>query len=111
MGGSLYMRTLASIAGIVIFLFSPASSGAQDTGNPFPRVGASYLMELNGEHLWAKRPATKLAPASLTKIMTALLVVERDRLDEIVTLSPAASRETGTRLGLRKGEKERSIPC
>ena len=99
------MRNLVAIAGGLIFLFWASPSGAQNGGDPFPRVAASYLLELNGQNLWAHRPTAKLPPASLTKIMTALLVLERGRLEEIVTLSPAASRETGTRLGLRKSEK------
>ena len=40
--------------------------------------------------------------------MTALLVLGRGRLDELVTISLAASQETGTRIGLRRGERVRS---
>jgi D-alanyl-D-alanine carboxypeptidase (penicillin-binding protein 5/6) len=38
-------------------------------------------------------------------MMTALLAVENARLDEIAVVSEAASRETGTRLGLSKGDR------
>ena len=109
MGGEkLYMRTLFAIVGFFILLFCASPSAAQNTGDPFLRVAASYLLELNGQSLWAHRPTVKLPPASLTKIMTALLVLERGRLDEVVTISLTASQETGTRLGLRRGEKVRS---
>ena len=80
--------------------------GAQ-YGDPFPRVASSYLMQLNGQTLWAHKPTAKLPPASLTKIMTALLVLERGKLDEIVTIGPTVSRETGTRIGLRRKERVR----
>ncbi len=63
---------------------------------------------MNGQNLWAHNPERKLAPASLTKIMTALLALESGRMDEIVTISPGASKETGTRIGLRRGEKMRA---
>ncbi len=48
-----------------------------------------------------------LPPASLTKLMTALLVLEHDRPDETVTITPDATRETGSRLGLKSGERFR----
>jgi len=102
------MRTPFAIVGSLILLLCASPSGAQNAGDPFPRAAASYLLELNGQTLWAHRPTAKLPLASLTKIMTALLVMERGRLEEIVTLSPAASRETGTRIGLRQGEKVRA---
>jgi serine-type D-Ala-D-Ala carboxypeptidase (penicillin-binding protein 5/6) len=102
------MRTLIVVAGFLSLLFCTSSSGAQNAGDAFPRVAASYLLELNGQSLWAHRPTAKLPPASLTKIMTALLVLERGRLDEVVTISLTASQETGTRLGLRRGEKVKS---
>jgi D-alanyl-D-alanine carboxypeptidase (penicillin-binding protein 5/6) len=43
--------------------------------------------------------------ASLTKIMTALLVLESTPLDERVTVSPRAAAELGSELGLIAGER------
>jgi D-alanyl-D-alanine carboxypeptidase (penicillin-binding protein 5/6) len=37
--------------------------------------------------------------------MTSLLVLERGRLDEIVSVSPAAARAGGARMGLKAGER------
>lgn len=54
-----------------------------------------------------KQGKRRLPPASLTKMMTALLVVERDRTDDVVTVSRAAAHETGTRIGLQAGEQFR----
>lgn len=89
-----------------ILLIGPAGSGAEVT-DPFPSLAASYLVRLNGTTLWAHDPDRPLPPASLTKIMTALLAVESGRLDEIATVSEAAARETGTRLGLSPGDRMR----
>jgi D-alanyl-D-alanine carboxypeptidase (penicillin-binding protein 5/6) len=58
--------------------------------------------------LWSGGAERPMAPASLTKMMTALLVIERGRLDEVVTVSRAAARETGARLGLRAGDQLRA---
>jgi serine-type D-Ala-D-Ala carboxypeptidase (penicillin-binding protein 5/6) len=71
----------------------------------FPRAAASYLVAVNGRPLWARAPDTPLPPASLTKILTALLALENGWAPEAwVTVSPRAARETGARLGLRAGE-------
>ena len=40
--------------------------------------------------------------------MTALLVLERESLDRVVTVSRGASAESGTRIGLRRGERLRA---
>ena len=66
---------------------------------------SSYLLQVNGHTYQEKSPDLRQAPASLTKIMTALIILEHDRLDEVVTVSAAASRETGSRIGLRRGDQ------
>ena len=73
--------------------------------DPFPEVATSYLVELNGNTVWARQPDRRLPPASLTKLMTALLVLEQYQPDETVTVTPAAARETGIRLGLKPSER------
>lgn len=73
--------------------------------DPFPQVAASYLVQVNGSLLWEKEANRRLPPASLTKLMTALLTVEHDQPQAIATVSPAAAHESGTRLGLKTGEK------
>ena len=75
--------------------------------DPFPQVATSYLVELNGEAIWAKQPERRLPPASLTKLMTALLVLEQDHQNDEVTIKPSATHETGTRIGLKPGERFR----
>lgn len=83
---------------------TPAWAGVSD---PFPQPAASYLLMLQGETLWARQPTRPLPPASLTKIMTALLVLERNRPEDLVTASTAAADETGAQLGLKPGEQMR----
>jgi D-alanyl-D-alanine carboxypeptidase (penicillin-binding protein 5/6) len=76
----------------------------------FPDAATSYLVAVNGSILWARQPDIARPPASLTKIMTALLVLERnERLDEWIQVSPEAARATGTRLGLRAGDEIRAL--
>jgi len=72
--------------------------------DPFPQIAAAYRVEIDGTAVWEKQPAKRLPPASLTKLMTALLVLERNKLQETVRISQAATRETGSRLALKAGE-------
>jgi D-alanyl-D-alanine carboxypeptidase (penicillin-binding protein 5/6) len=58
----------------------------------------------DGALLWARNPDAPLPPASLTKLMTALLAAEQAAPDAWIAVSPRAARETGARLGLRPGE-------
>lgn len=74
-------------------------------GDPFGNVAAAYLVKVDGREVWARNPSTRLPPGSLTKMMTALLVLERADLRSVVTVSREASRETGTRLGLALGDR------
>lgn len=76
-------------------------------GANLPRVDAKACLLLRDGVEWLAQDADRLLPmASLTKMMTALLVLESGRpLDEIVAVPPEAARDTGTRLGLRAGER------
>lgn len=71
----------------------------------FPKAGAAYVVERDGQRLWEGHSGLRLPPASLAKMMTALLVIEDGRLDEAISVSSAAARETGTKLGLKAGER------
>jgi D-alanyl-D-alanine carboxypeptidase (penicillin-binding protein 5/6) len=94
-------RPLAALA--LLFASLPAPGSAAE--NRFPDVATAYLVRVQDRTLWAGRPDRRLAPASLTKIMAALLVLEAYRPDAVVTVSRAAAAETGARLGLKAGER------
>ncbi|MBP7243382.1 D-alanyl-D-alanine carboxypeptidase family protein [Amaricoccus sp.] len=72
---------------------------------------AAYVMDArNGKAVHAVNSDKKLAPASLTKMMTLYIVfdeVKRGRLslDQKVTISENAAAEPPSRLGLRAGQK------
>jgi D-alanyl-D-alanine carboxypeptidase (penicillin-binding protein 5/6) len=53
-----------------------------------------------GETLWRRRPLMVLPIASLTKIMTALLTVERSHPSDPVRITGAALRYSGSGIGL-----------
>jgi len=98
------MNTLLRSAGLLILgLLTCQAALALD--DPFPRVAAAYLVQANGQPLWEKAGAQRLPPASLTKLMTVLLVAESSQPGDIVTIRRQATQESGTRLGLRQGER------
>jgi serine-type D-Ala-D-Ala carboxypeptidase (penicillin-binding protein 5/6) len=66
---------------------------------------SSYLLKVNDQTYREKSPNLRRPPASLTKIMTALVVLENGHLDEVVTVSIGAARETGSKIGLRRGDR------
>ncbi|MGI6611241.1 MAG: D-alanyl-D-alanine carboxypeptidase family protein [Limnochordia bacterium] len=55
--------------------------------------------------LYAKNEHTTRAPASLTKIMTALLALENGRMDDTVTVSRLAAGMWGSSAHLRSGQQ------
>lgn len=61
--------------------------------------------ETTGQVLWEKNAHEPRAVASTTKIMTALITLERAPLDEEVVVSPTAAHTGGNMVGLTPGER------
>ena len=78
---------------------------AHAESNPFPNVANAYLVQVNKVALWEKQASLRLPPASLTKLMTALLVTENTPLNATVNISQAAVKESGSRLGLQANSR------
>lgn len=73
-----------------------------------PRVGARSVIVMNfdtGVVLYAKHPKARYPIASLTKIMTARVVMAATRPAEMVTASKRAAKQVPTKLGLRPGDR------
>lgn len=77
--------------------------------DPFPDIGAAYWLEIDHAPVWARQAHRRVPPASLTKMMTALLVLEQaasqPALQTTVRVGAAAAAETGTRLALKADEQ------
>lgn len=73
--------------------------------DPFPQLADAYLVQIGERDLWAGQADKRLPPASLTKVMTALLVLEDYRPAQIVTVSKSAAQATGSRIRLKAGDK------
>lgn len=67
---------------------------------------SSIVMDLNsGRVLYEKNSDEKRLIASITKIMTAVLAIESERLDEVVTAGDEVLTMYGTSIYIQKGEK------
>ena len=86
---------------LVFQITSFATSDNLSIGSP-----AAILMDAStGKILYEKNSHEKRFPASTTKIMTAILAIEKNNLKEIVTISKNAAKTTGSRFGLEENMK------
>ena len=90
---------------LVLAVACLAAGAARAAEDPYPWIAAAYVVKRDGALLWAGQPDAKLAPASLAKMMTALIALERGRLDEPVAVGRGVLQATGTRIGLKPGER------
>jgi D-alanyl-D-alanine carboxypeptidase (penicillin-binding protein 5/6) len=67
--------------------------------------GAVVVDEFTGKPIYAKNPDQAFYPASTTKILTALLVIEEGDLDHEVVVDPLAARVGESSLNLKAGER------
>lgn len=95
------MRRFA--AALLIALAGAAAAQSAPPADAFAGAAAAYLVELDGVPLWAAAPARRLPPASLAKLMTALVVDAQAAPDAIVVVSARAAGAGGARMGLEAG--------
>lgn len=69
-------------------------------------VDALIAKDLNSKQLLFSKDAQKInQPASLTKIMTAMIAIESGRMNDVVTITKDMIKVEPTKAGLRVGEK------
>jgi len=94
-------RLLAAILGALALAVPAAQAGA-------PRPDARAWLVKNaatGEVLTAHAAAARVPIASITKLMTVLVTLERARLDDVVTVSRRTSQVGESTIDLRPGER------
>ncbi len=102
-----YAAALLSAAVLMLPLLSPARAASA----PAVDAGAAILMEKEtGTILYEQNSHDKLEPASVTKVMTLLLVMEavdegRVSLDDLVTVSAHAAGMGGSQTYMEQGEQ------
>ena len=89
---------------LILFNIFPA---VKAQGKP-PAVSADSVVLMDattGKVLYEKNKNTAYPPASTTKIMTALLVLEKANLEDVVTVSKNAEMADGSKIYLFQGEE------
>ena len=69
--------------------------------------GEAYILidGENGQVLHGKEYDKKLNPASTTKILTAIIALEKGNLEEVVTIGKNVPLVQGTKVYLREGKR------
>ncbi|HXG75325.1 MAG TPA: serine hydrolase [Gaiellaceae bacterium] len=91
---------LATVAAVLALVASAAGRAAA----PELPAAAWYLSGEDGAVLAARNAAERRAPASITKLMTAIVTLERASLEEPVTVPRRAAAVGGATVFLRAGE-------
>ena len=99
-----FIRTMISLAMVSTMAFS-----YNDT-KVFQRIekdlDSIIVKDLSKKQLIVQKDANQLvSPASLTKIMTAILAIESGKMNKIVTITPEMKKVEPTILNFRVGEK------
>ncbi len=104
------MKKVTVVLMMCLFLnsLSPFTATAWANDLKPNEVGAmgAVLMDANtGRVLWGKNEHTPLPMASTTKIMTAVVALEKGNMEDTVTVSKRASAAPEVKMGLRAGEE------
>jgi len=90
---------------LVLTFLSPCSSLAAKKEHNVTCKSVIFSDSTRVKRLYGKNVHGRVLPASTTKVMTALLVLERLKLDQYVTVSHRATTAQPTKLYLKPGEK------
>ena len=99
-------RSLCFAAALMMLLAPLGVSSAEDDDDATAGAEGAVLIEASTQRVVLERDAQKKLPmASTTKVMTALIAIERCGLDEMVAVPDLAVGAEGSSMYLRHGEK------
>ncbi len=97
---------LSSLPSIEVVSVAAPSHIGERLQVPALSASGAMLIDLDsGEELFSIDPDVPRPMASLTKIMTALILLEHHKLDEVVTVPPIAEDVNGSTLKAKPGEQ------
>jgi D-alanyl-D-alanine carboxypeptidase (penicillin-binding protein 5/6) len=75
----------------------------------YPKAARAYVVQIDDTLVWARGLSLPRPPASLAKLLTAVVLLDADWDPQaVVTVSARAAAIEGTRAGLRAGERLRA---
>jgi serine-type D-Ala-D-Ala carboxypeptidase (penicillin-binding protein 5/6) len=103
------IRAPVALAAVALGLAAaPGPAAAQDGDRPPPVPGADAAIVVDGRDgdvMFAKDAHQRQSIASATKLMTALLTLERSRPREVFTAADYVAAPVESQIGLRPGER------
>jgi D-alanyl-D-alanine carboxypeptidase (penicillin-binding protein 5/6) len=111
---------LAALAVTLAGTLAPVAAAEPDLGrvdragvgpiDPYPNAAAAYLVAVDGRLHWARNPDLPRPPASLAKLLSAVVLLDDPHWDDAarIEVSAAAAAVEGSQLGLRRGEALRA---
>ncbi|HEX6389429.1 MAG TPA: D-alanyl-D-alanine carboxypeptidase family protein [Solirubrobacteraceae bacterium] len=96
----------ALLMALVVLVTGAAARPDRAVAAPDVRAPAGILVEpATGDVVWARNPRDRRSIASTTKLMTALITLERKRLGTTVTATRYRALPVESVIGLRAGER------
>ena len=104
----IFARRIWMVTVIALWLSPMAWAATQKRSSSTVTARAAILSDArNAKRLYGKNVNTRVPPASTTKVMTALLVLERLSLTDVVTVPEIATRAQPSKINLQTGERYR----
>jgi serine-type D-Ala-D-Ala carboxypeptidase (penicillin-binding protein 5/6) len=105
------MRRLHGLLAVLLLGTIPGAwaNPRLDSHDPFPQAAVAYATVIDGEMVWGRNVDVAHAPASLTKLLTALVVLNSGwDPNAWLTTSHDAAHTTHPRAGLHTGDRVRA---
>jgi D-alanyl-D-alanine carboxypeptidase len=101
------MKKLTALIIFLIMILSPLAVNVKASSSvPSVSADSAVLMDAEtGEILYSKNMNAAYPPASTTKIMTALLTIEKCKLDDVVTVGKEPPLADGSKIYIFEGEQ------
>lgn len=101
------MRRIGTGLLVLLLFFWAGKAGADERAPSLTGEAVVLLDARNGQVLYEKNMHRQMYPASTTKILTAILALEKEKgsLDNLITVPEEACRVDGSAIGLQAGEK------
>lgn len=100
---SVITKTMILIIGLLLFTIHFSLSAAY--ADEIRSKAAAIMEESTGRIMYGKNPNLKLPPASTAKLVSAMVVLDRVNVDEVVTISEKAANASPIKANFKAGEK------
>jgi len=105
---TLFLKPLITSLSLCALALSAAVAQAKarhaDGPDRYPSAAVAYAAVVDGEMIWGRNVDMHRAPASLTKLLTALVLLDDWHPNAVLEVSHAAAHITHPRVGLHTGD-------